>query len=314
MINILTEMKKYILILVLTTVVPVLSIACDICGCGIGNSYIGILPDFNKRILGLRYRHNSMMTHMGIGGSTSYLTTKETYNIAELWGGWNVTSNLRLMLSLPYSFNEKTNQGISKSKNGAGDITVTGFYQLLNKKSAVMENKLLIQSLWIGGGIKFATGKYNPADKNSGNNNANLFQLGTGSYDFTANAMYDVRLQDAGLNINSAYKINTNNKHGYRYGNKWSISTQAYYKFRIKKKMTIAPNAGLQYETSDKDLDNKMEVTVSGGSLLSGTAGIEVSFGKISFGANMQTPFSQNLANRIVKANNRGMVHVSFVL
>jgi hypothetical protein len=307
-------MKKTILILTIGIIAPFLSIACDICGCGIGNTYIGILPDFNKHILGIRYRQNSMMTHIGIGGSTSYLTTKENYNITELWGGWNITSKFRLMLTVPYSFNKKTNQGISQTKNGLGDITITGYYQLINTKKPLTNNKLLVQSLWAGGGIKLATGKYNPSDKNSGNNNANLFQSGTGSFDFTANVMYDIRLQDAGLNINSAYKTNTNNRYGYRYGNKFNISSQLYYKFRVKKNATIAPNGGIQYETSDTDLDKNMEVVVSGGNLLSGTAGIEVSFGKISLGANMQIPLSQDLANKIVKANNRGMVHISLVL
>jgi hypothetical protein len=307
-------MKKHILLFIISAAVPFLSLACDICGCGIGNTYIGILPDFNKHILGVRYRQNAMMTHVGIGGSTSYLTTKETYRIAELWGGWNITRNFRLMLTLPYSFNEKINQGISKTKNGPGDVTLTGYYQLLNTKKVIAGSKLLVQNLWAGGGVKLATGKYNPSDKSSGNDNANLFQSGTGSYDFTLNVMYDIRLQDVGLNINSVYKINTKNRYDYRYGNKFNISSQVYYKFRVKKKVTIAPNAGIQYEISNRDIDKNMEVTVSGGRLFSGTAGIEVSFGKISFGANMQTPLSQNLANGIVQAKDRAMLHVSFIL
>jgi len=55
-------------------------------------------------------------------------------------------------------------------------------------------------------------------------------------------------------------------------------------------------------------------VDVSGGNLLLGTLGIETTFKKLSLGANWQTPLSQNLANGFVKANNRMMVHVSFLL
>ncbi len=139
-----------------------------------------------------------MLTHVGVDGSLTYLTTKETYNTVEAWAGWNITNRFRLMASVPYSFNERTNQGIANSKNGIGDISVATYYQLLNTRHTVFEKRLLVQSLWIGGGIKLATGKYNPLDKNSTNDNANLFQLGTGSNDFNIGFMYDIRLAGYG--------------------------------------------------------------------------------------------------------------------
>ncbi len=288
--------------------------ACDICGCGVGNSYIGILPDFSRKIFGLRYRHNSLLTHIGVGGANTYLTTHETYQTMELWGGWNIGQKFRVMASVPYSFAERSNQGTTYTKNGLGDVSVSGFYQLINSRKTVCNDKLLVQSLLIGAGIKLPTGKYNPSDKGNSTQNANLFQLGTGSTDFTLNAMYDVRLQDAGINISASYKMNTTNKEDYNYGNKISTSAQAYYKFRIKDKVTVAPNAGVLYENGQKDLDNKFSVDISGGNVLMGTVGVEMAFKKVMIGANWQTPLSQNLALGIVKANDRAMVHVSFVL
>lgn len=306
-------MKKYFLLAVIIAS-PFLTVACDICGCGVGNNYIGILPDFQKKIFGLRYRYNDMLTHLGVDGTYTYLTTKEQYNTIEAWGGWNITSKLRVMASVPYSFNERTNQGVSKSKSGIGDITLSGYYELLNKRYSTHNDKLLVQSLWIGGGIKLPTGHYNPSDKSETNQNANLFQLGTGSVDFNVSTMYDIRLQDAGINLNANYKINTTNKYEYRYGNKFNINTQAYYKWRIKNKLMLAPNAGVQYETAANDLDNGFNVTVSGGTLLLGTLGLETAFNKMAIGANYQTPLSQNLANGIVKANDRVMVHIAVAL
>lgn len=307
-------MKKYILTLVIIAALPLFGRACDICGCGVGNNYIGILPDFHKHIFGLRYRYNSLFTHVGVGGATTYLTSTEKYNTIEAWGGWNITNKFRVLASVPYSFNERINQGTSKSKDGLGDITVSGYYQLLNNRHTVANSKLLVQSLWLGGGIKLPTGKYNPADKESINQTTNLFQLGTGSTDFMLGAMYDIRLQDAGVNVNANYKINTPNKYDYLYGNKLNINTQAYYKFNIKQKLTIAPNAGIQYETARIDTDNKFDVSISGGNLLLGTVGLEANVKKMAIGGNWQTPLSQNLANGVVKANNRMMVHVSFML
>ncbi len=305
-------MKHYIIAL-LIILSPCLTYACDICGCGVGNSYIGILPDFQKHVFGVRYRYSSMLTHVGVDGMATYLTTKERYNTVEVWGGWNISNNVRVMAAVPYNVNERTNGGVTKAKDGLGDITVSGYYQLLNSKHTV-SNHLLVQSLWMGGGVKLSSGKYNPLDKGATTENANLFQLGTGSTDFLMSATYDIRLQDAGINVTSSYKMNTTNRYGYQYGNKFNINSQAYYKFRIKKKWLLAPNAGVQYETAATDDDKGFNVTVSGGNLLLGTVGVETAFRKLAIGANFQTPLSQNLASGIVKAGNRLMVHVSMAL
>ncbi|MGG9971095.1 transporter [Ferruginibacter sp. SUN002] len=307
-------MKKKYALLLAVIILPVFTMACDICGCGVGNSYIGILPDFHKHIFGIRYRYNSMYTHLGVGGSTTYLTTKEMYNTVEAWGGWNIGEKTRIILSVPYGVNTRKNQGESNSKNGLGDITLSGYYQLLNSRRTVLNQKLFVQSLWIGAGVKFATGKYNSADKNVSGNNVNLFQLGTGSNDFNVGLMYDARLQDFGINVSSNYKISTVNKDDYRYGNKLTINTQAYYKCRINKKIMLAPNAGIQYENGSTDTDNNFKVTASGGRLLLGTIGVETVLGRFAVGANVQTPLSQNLANGIVKANGRFMLHVAIAL
>lgn len=287
--------------------------ACDICGCGAGSSYIGILPEFNTKIIGLRYRYNQVQTHLGPGGTSSYLTTDEGYHTTELWGGWTIGDRVRIMASLPLAFNTKQNQESRESKTGLGDAGVQGFYRLFNTKHTLGKDKLMIHDLWIGGGLKLPTGKYEPSDKDETGKSANLFQLGTGSFDFMFTAMYDIRLQDAGLNITGSYKINTANKYDYYYGNKFSGSAQLYYKFRINQVATLAPNAGLSYETSAHDLDEGYSVYTSGGNILFGTAGVELVYKKIALGGNWQPPLHQDLANGAVKAHNKMMLHLAFM-
>jgi hypothetical protein len=307
-------MKKIMILIFLGSLLPAGVMACDICGCGVGSSYIGLLPDFNMKILGLRYRYNSLQTHIGAGGIQSYLTTKEVYRTTELWGGWTIHNKFRVLASVPFNFNEKIKVGGTSRKVGPGDISFTGFYQLINSRKAAGAGKLLVQSLWIGAGLKLPTGHYDPEDKEANNQNANLFQLGTGSVDVTLNAMYDIRLQDAGLNISAGYKMNTINKHDYRYGDKLNLSTQAYYKFRICPQLLLSPNAGVAFERAEKDVHQKFRVDMSGGNISLATVGLEAVSGRLAFGANWQAPLSQQLAKGSVKAADRMMLHVAVLL
>ncbi len=286
--------------------------ACDICGCGVGSYYIGLLPDFSKRFMGFRYQYKTLRSHLGPGGSTSYLTTSETYQTAEVWGGWNIGKHFRVLGFVPLNINSRENQGNTIRKAGLGDVAAVGYYQLLNKRQTI-HHKLLVQSLWIGGGIKVPTGRYEPSEKKENEETPNNFQLGTASTDFTLNAMYDVRLMDAGINTNISYKINTANRYDYRYGNKFTANLLAYYKFRVARQVSIAPNTGLLYETAAKDQDHRLQVDISGGYTLLATGGLEAAFGTFSAGANFQPVVSQTLAGSHVKAGNRAMVHVTYL-
>lgn len=287
--------------------------ACDICGCGVGSYYVGILPEFSKKIIGVRYRYSSLQSHIGAGGVRTYLTTDEHFHTTELWGGWTIGKKIRLMGYVPMGFNQKINQEGVTRKNGLGDIGVQGFYRIFDQRTTTDNNKMLIHTLWLGAGIKAPTGKYEQPVKVSNEQSLNVFQLGTGSTDFTINGMYDFRLQDMGFNTMVSYKINTPNRNAYRYGNKFLSSVQGYYKIRIQDKLTLAPNAGLMYEVADKDADAGYRVGVTGGNVLLGSMGAEVNFSRMAIGANFQIPIHQQLAGGFAKAGNRAMVHVAFM-
>ena len=304
-------MKKIQLLLALFVISGPVANACDICGCGVGSGYVGILPEFSKHAFGLRYRYNSLLSHVGAGGNTTYMTSREYYRTVEFWAGWNIGKRFRIMASVPYAFNERRGQTASGTKNGLGDITLNGYYQLFDSRRKHPSGKGYVQSIWAGGGIKLPSGKYNAADKTSMTTNTNLFQLGTGSVDYQLAVIYDARFKQTGLNLSANYKINGMNKHEYSYGNKFSASMQVYQQLKLPGNLKLAPNAGLAYETSKKDIDNKITVDMSGGRIFLGTLGADLTYNKISIGANWQTPLSQNLAMGMAKAKNRGMVHIA---
>jgi len=307
------NMRKGFLIVICFMGFSQLAAACDICGCGVGSYYIGILPEFQKRFIGMRYQQKGLLTHLRPDGEWSYLTTDETYKTMELWGAWNVGNRFRVVGFVPYNFIERKNQGVRYSKQGLGDVAVVGYYNVLKSEYTTDSTfKRVIHTLWIGGGAKLPTGSYDPAGQRAGVGEQNTFQLGTKSFDFTLNAMYDLRIQDVGLNTNVSYKINTVNDYQYQYGNKLTANVLGYYKFRVAKQTTLAPNTGVLYETAATDRrEHSRVVEESGGHTLMGIAGTEVSLKRIAFGVNYQVPLSQDLARGQVRANNRLMVHMS---
>lgn len=309
-------MKTKIFTLLLCATLPLSSLACDICGCGVGSYYLGILPDFSDKFVGLRYQSKSLTTHLGPTGVRTPLTSDETYESIEVWGAWNFGSRWRIMGIVPYNFNSREIEMGAQTgyKEGLGDMVAILNYKLFESRLTTGNSKLLAHSLWLGAGVKAPTGEYEDGEQlmpDSPNN----FQLGSGSTDFMINAAYDIRLMDFGMNVNTSYKLNTTNKYEYRYGNKFTGNLLAYYKFNIKEKVRVAPNVGLLYETQRQDLLYGMyEVYQSGGDLLSNVLGVEITVGQISMGANYQIPVSQNLANDRALAGNRLMTHISFNL
>ena len=312
-------MRRYSFIALATFVLCLSSLsslkACDICGSGVGSYYLGILPDFNKRFVGLRYQYKTLQTHLGPSGNRTPNTADETYQSMELWGAWNFGAKWRIMAIVPYNFNKRevANGALSGTKEGLGDIALMGYYKLFEVNTTV-GSKFLSHSLWGGAGVKTPTGKYDNEERSSASQDApNNFQLGTASTDFMLNLAYDIRLMDLGINTNIIYKINTENKYEYRYGNKFTANVLAYYKFNVQNKLRIAPNAGVIYETQPKDVVyNRFDVTQSGGYSTAGIGGIELNIGKISFGGNYQFILSQELASGRAKSGDRVLTHISY--
>jgi hypothetical protein len=299
-------MKK--LIFAIALLLSLQAIACDICGAGAGGSYLGLMPSFRNKYFGLRYQHNSLMHHLGPGGTVNYLTTKESYHIAELWGAVNIGSRFRITGFVPYNFIERNNLQEHVKDQGLGDITLIGYYQLMNRQDDPGGFK---QSLWIGAGVKLPTGKYNPEEKNIQQASQNTFQLGTGSTDLSVNLLYDLSYQQTGVNINAGYKMNTANKYEYRYGNKFTANTLFYHRISFKDRFMLVPNVGVLFETAEKDLKTKsIQVWETGGYSMMGTIGVEFSAGRLNIGGNFQQPLTQRLGEGKLKAAYRVMLHM----
>jgi hypothetical protein len=295
--------KKITLAVCLLLLLFIQTNACEICGCGLGNYYIGILPRFNQRFVGLRYQFNSFHTRLDNDPSQF---SRDFYQTVELWSGWNIGKKWQVLTFIPFNFNHQvSDEGVSDLK-GIGDIAI-----LANYKVFTINSGNLSQLLSIGGGIKLPTGKFDIDQNNPDVAAIANTQMGSGSTDFLLDGMYSLRIKKVGIVNTVSYKINSANKDDYKFGNKFTANSFVYYAARIST-IGFSPNLGVLYENSEASKLLQSKIDLTGGSSLMGSAGAEFSFNKMAVGFNVQLPIAQNFAENQTKERVKGMLHVSF--
>ena len=301
---------KTIFLLFLTGTLIFQSRACEICGCGVNNFYIGILPQFNHTFFGARYHFNSFNTRLH-SDPTQY--SKDFYQTLEMWGGWNLGKRVQLLAFIPFNHNyQNSDEGIMKM-SGLGDIAALANFKILDVNSVNGKGGVVSQQLWIGAGIKFSTGKFEIDASDPDVASAANMQLGSGSTDVLLNAMYNVRIDKFGINTTATYKLNSTNKDEYKFGDKLLASSFAYYSIPVSKTL-ISPNLGLLYEQTHASELQSSKIDLTGGSILQGSAGVEIAVNKIAIGVSTQLPLAQNFAENQTTQKLRGMAHVTFAL
>ncbi|AFM04177.1 hypothetical protein Fleli_1778 [Bernardetia litoralis DSM 6794] len=286
--------------------------ACDLCGCGAGNYYLGVMPQFQKNFVGLRYRQSNFDSHLGSASEYSSLfETQERFYTAEIWARFYPHPKLQVLAFLPYQWNFQDENNKTKSLSGMADASVLAQYEILNTTNDTISQKFE-HSFFVGGGIKLPTGKSDYNDEDALQvANAN-FQLGTGSTDFILTTQYTIRYKKAGFTADLSYKINTENSQDYRFGNRVSSNASLFYVKQIGK-VGIMPTVGAYYEHSQQDIREDKTVFDTGGNLLNAVFGTQIYTGRFMLGLNYHTPLKQNLANNQIKSNDRFMIQTAFL-
>lgn len=284
--------------------------ACDICGCGGGNFYMGLLPNFKTKFIGIRYQY--MNYHTQLTNDASQFSTNY-YNTIDVWSGWNIGKKWQLLTFIPFHINKQIDDDGITNTNGIGDITLLANYSILHKTQRYDITKSNEQQLFIGSGIKLPTGKFNAdvLDPNITVADVNA-QLGTGSTDFILNTMYNLRFNKLGINTTANYKINTD-KNTYKFGNRLMASSYLYYKLG-NRATTFAPNVGIIYENTSRNTLAGEKVASTGGYITTAATGIEINLTKIAVGCSFSAPIGQNYADGQTKLKFRASTHISFDL
>lgn len=282
-------MKKICLAILILCVAPLATYGCDVCGCSLGGNYYGILPQFNKNFVGLRYSHAQFHASMFHNSQTlTHEYSDDTYTKVELFGRYYVNSKLQLFLFVPYNLNSMNGTEQVIHKHGLGDITLSANYLLLNTGN--VKHKKFKHTLMIGGGIKAPTGDHTLRDKKKLVNPN--FQMGTGSVDFTVSAVYTLRYEKLGLNNEAGYKINTRNKNDYRFGNQLYASSRVFY-WQNAGAFSFLPNAGVYVEHGATHWDGDIIQVNTGGNSVQSVLGLETYFKQFSLGVNYKHPLTQ---------------------
>lgn len=285
--------------------------ACPICGCGGGNLYIGLLPNFQSHFIGLRYNYAQYHSQL-INNPTQFSTNY--YNSLELWGGMRLGKKFQVLAFIPYYFNKQVDDDGTTTPKGLGDITLMGQYKVFYNISASDNQTVIIQQFWLGGGIKLPTGPFNANPLDSTTTIADInAQIGTGSVDFLINGLYSITIGNFGINAAANYKINTVNSENYKFGNKFTTNMLVFYRLQLKKN-TLSPNMGIGYEKVAANTIQKQSVQYTGSTVTTGIIGIEYNFKKMGIGINGQIPISQNFAQGQTRLNFKGMLHLTFAI
>jgi len=282
--------------------------ACEICGCGLGNYYIGLLPQFNHKFIGFRYQYRRFNTVLA-DNPTQF--SHDYYKTMELWAGWNIGKKWQLITILPYNYIHQVSDDGVTNNNGIGDIALMANYKVFDKNTTSGNGSAVAQQLWLGAGIKVPTGKFNVDATDPALVAIANTQTGSASTDFILNGIYNVKINNIGINAGASYKLNTANNDKYVFGNKFSANSFVSYAIS-KGNTTVIPNAGVLFETSAANTLDKQNVAQTGGHLLTAAAGLELGFKNITVGGNMQLPVNQDFSAGQTNLKIKAMAHISF--
>ncbi|MBC7426103.1 MAG: hypothetical protein H7321_06170 [Bacteroidia bacterium] len=260
--------------------------ACDICGCSAASAGLGILPRFQNHFIGLRYSSRGFLSKHPQSIASPASVSTGNYSTTELWGRWYPAKRIQIYAFVPFHrITDKETGSTTSITSGIGDISLlTNFIILKNGDSSCKPFK---HALIAGAGVKLPTGNF------SREGNPNM-QTGSGSTDFLFNASYTVRYKKIGLVTEVNYRINNLNAAEYRYGNRNTVTAKLFYWKKIKK-LVILPFANFTIDQSKHDVKKHLYQIHTGGNVLYTGFGAECYIRKISIGANMQIPISQNI-------------------
>jgi len=314
-----------------------IAVACDFCGC-----YMGITPYDNQSGISFLYRYKSYSGY-GIPNQEHHLFpgksaiserslpgTKpagpaqqkhgstvaaggtaqkdyEIYSTLELRAKYFIHKRSELNVIIPYISNRSRTGAELQSAGAPGDITLLASYRLLERTlTEKFQNRLIL-----GGGIKLPSGSYSIRD-NGGERIDCMLQPGTGTTDYLLYVSYIFSYRKVGLNFNSTYKLNGENRFGERIGNSSTNYLNLFVKLRSDKKLKIFPSLQAYYEYSSGLFLNGRYQNGTTMNIAMAGPGLDLFYRNISLNASFQLPVYEETMPFNLSNAGRFMIGISY--
>lgn len=244
-------MKKILAPTIMLVILHINTYACDICGCGVGGFYLGIMPNFSENIVGIRSQHQRFEhpdTYLNYNGSSR--VKQDLMFRSDLWLRYYASSRLQILTFVPYQTHIRQETEHSAQISGIGDIRFRALYTIVNTGDSIAGK--FKHTLLAGGEVKLPTGPYQQRDPVRLQIMPELFQIGTGGYGFSGNLMYTIRYKSVGFTTDFMYTTNTTNERLYRWGDQVLSSSRLFY-WKNFGRQTLMPSIGISYEHFNPD-------------------------------------------------------------
>ncbi|MEP0710284.1 hypothetical protein [Algoriphagus sp.] len=233
----------------------------------------------------------------------------ETYQTLEVRGNFTIKNKWNLTAVLPYEFNKVYYEEFLDLPNpsrdttlfvqGWGDLTLAGDYIWLiyNQKSR--------HTIRPGFAVNLPTGQ---ALIQSDNENLDYYdpiiQPGKNAFAFIPRLNYQWFLNNHGVNAGGSYQWSTIGAQDYQTGNSFNAYAIYFHQFQVTEKILLAPNVGLYFESSQKDIWESLEQNLTGGDVTFAQLGMDLNITKTTVSMSYQYPISQNLhGNQILNSS-----------
>lgn len=280
------------------------ALACGPCGCSASASYLGILPQFHRHFVGVRYGMQSQAASFG------HAPERHIFIHPEIWGRFFVHPRIQLLAQMPYQAIRGLNgpdagRWVNK---GLGDLRVqVNGILLQTPDTAPTDWRHVIMA---GGGLKMPTGVSNAL--RNGQVLPPAFQSGTGSWDALLSAIYTVRKGKWGLNLTMQSVLRQPNAQRYKASDQVQGSALFFAWFK-KREWHWLPQLGWVWESLSPEKSLGSEIAYTGGHSGMAQAGCDVYWKRMVLSISALVPAVHRLNGGYLKPGVRLWSSLSYV-
>ncbi|MEZ4938316.1 MAG: hypothetical protein R2799_12075 [Crocinitomicaceae bacterium] len=282
-------------------------------GCDICSIYFEMTPNDFRSKVGLFYSHRYLngypstgKKHGGLANAWKDKLVKENYGTFELRGEYFPTRWFSIYASVPVVHNTRTIDGQKYADIwGFGDPILMPKFRVLNTRNEGKTN----HRITLAAGVKFPVGSV--TKQYMGLEQDLDMQPGTGSWDALFSATYLFVVKEFGMNSSVSYKLNTQNKYGYGYGD--NVFSQLDFMYLYKKEdFRFFPKIGLYFEHGFQDEFLQNKILDSGGSVLFCSIGFDAYWKGLQFTVLIQPRIAESYGGLEIPAKARLQVGVTY--